>query len=54
MASSALPVGNHRVFQMFLPGHARLIYTLFEPENEKTYLRGLPPSSIQTALLSYS
>ena len=30
MASSVLPVGNHRVFQMFLPGHARLIHTLFE------------------------
>ena len=43
---------------MFLPGHARLIYTLFEPENEKTYLRGYhqvrykPPCSVtQTAKL---
>ena len=27
---------------MFLHGHARLIHTLFELENEKTYLRGLP------------
>ena len=54
MASSVLPVGNHRVFQIFLPGHARLIHTLFEPQNEKTYLRGLPPSTMQTALLSYT
>ena len=54
MVSSVLPVGNHRVFQMFLPGHARLIHTLFEPQNKKTYLRGLPPSTIQTALLSYT
>ena len=37
MASSVLPVGNHRVFRMFIPGHARLIHTLFEPQNEKTY-----------------
>ena len=28
--------------------------TLFESQNEKTYLRGLPPSTIQTALLSYT
>ena len=54
MASSVLPVGNHRVFRMFIPGHARLIHTLFEPQNKKTYLRGLPPSTIQTALLSYT
>ena len=46
MASSVLPVGNHRVFRMFITGHARLIHTLFEPRNEKTYLRGLPPSTI--------
>ena len=39
---------------MFIPGHARLIHTLFEPQNEKTCLRGLPPSTIQTALLSYT
>ena len=38
MASSVLPVGNHRVFRMFIPGHAGLIHTLFEPQNEKTYL----------------
>ena len=31
MASSVLPVGNHRVFRMFIPGHARLIHTLSEP-----------------------
>ena len=31
MASSVLPVGYHRVFRMFIPGHARLIHTLFEP-----------------------
>ena len=53
MTSSVLPVGNHRVFRMFIPGHARLIHTLFEPQNEKTYLRGLPPSTIKSALLSY-
>ena len=53
MASSVLPVSNHGVFQMFLPGYTRLIHTLFEPHNEKTYLRGLQPSTIQTTLLSY-
>ena len=53
-ASSVLPVGNQLVFQMFLSGHARLIHTLIELQNEKTYLRGLPPSTIQTALLSYT
>ena len=54
MASSVLPVGNHRVFRMFIPGHARLIHTLFEPQNEKTYLRGLLLSTMQTALLKYT
>ena len=50
IASSVLPVGNQRVFRMFIPGHARLIHTLFAPQNEKTYLRCLPPSTIQTVL----
>ena len=54
MASSVLPVGNHPVFRMFIPGHSRLIHPLFEPQNEKTYLHGLPPCTIQTALLSYT
>ena len=54
MASLVLLVGNHRVIWMFIPGHARLIHTLFGPQNEKTCLRGLPPSTIQTALLSYT
>ena len=52
MASSVLPVGNHRVFQMFIPGHARLIHTLFEPQNKKTYLCGLPPSTICSLTLA--
>ena len=34
--------------------YTRLIHTLFEPQNKKTCLRGLPPSTIQTALLSYT
>ena len=37
---------------MFIPGHARLIHTLFEPQNEKTYLRGLPPSTICSVTLA--
>ena len=45
---------NFRLPACKLPGQARLIYTLFELENEKTYLRGLPRSTIQTALLSYT
>ena len=52
MASSVLPVCNHRVFRMFIPGHARLIHTLFEPQNEKTYLHGLPPSTICSVTLA--
>ena len=31
MASSVLPVGNHRVFRMFIPGHARLIHRTRKP-----------------------
>ena len=54
MASSVLPVGNHRVFRMFIPGHARLIHT-FGQQNEKTYhavyhqLRYKPPCSVTLA-----
>ena len=34
MASSILPVGNHKVFQMYLPGHAQIIQNLAaQPEN---------------------
>ena len=52
MASSVLPAGNIRVFRMSIPGHARLIHTLFEPQNEKTYLSGLPPSMICSVTLA--
>ena len=37
---------------MFIPGHARLIHTLFELQNEKTHLRGLPPSMICSVTLA--
>ena len=55
LSLSPLPVGNHRVFRMFIPGHARLIHTLFEPQNEKTvyavYHQGRykPPCSVTMA-----